>query len=133
MPDKRFIDTNVLLYAFSSDDPRGARAEALLGEGGVVGVQVLNEFASVARRKLGWNWVDIQAALDVIQELLGPARALTVAIHTQAVEWARVRKLDFYDALILSAAADAGCVEVLTEDMHNGSKVGGVTVRNPFL
>ena len=52
----RFLDTNILIYAFASGDKRSARAEALLAEGGVIGVQVLNEFTSVARRKLGWDW-----------------------------------------------------------------------------
>ena len=44
MPDRRFFDTNVLVYAFAADDPRSARAEALIADGGVIGIQVLNEF-----------------------------------------------------------------------------------------
>jgi predicted nucleic acid-binding protein len=53
MPGERFFDTNVLIYAFAVGDRRSARAEALLAEGGVIGVQVLNEFTNVVRRKLG--------------------------------------------------------------------------------
>jgi predicted nucleic acid-binding protein len=47
-----FFDTNVLLYLLSNDAAKADRAEALLASGGVVSVQVLNEFASVAKRKL---------------------------------------------------------------------------------
>jgi predicted nucleic acid-binding protein len=47
-----FLDTNVLLYLLSKDAAKADRAEALLATGGIVSVQVLNEFASVATRKL---------------------------------------------------------------------------------
>ena len=59
MPDRRFFDTNVLVYAFAADDPRSARAEALIADGGVIGIQVLNEFdecrATEASMGLGTN------------------------------------------------------------------------------
>ena len=56
MADRRFFDTNILIYAFAADDPRSARAEGLIADGGVIGVQVLNEFTNVTRRKLRWDW-----------------------------------------------------------------------------
>lgn len=133
MPGDRFLDTNVLIYAFSSGDRRSSTAESVLAEGGVIGVQVLNEFTSVVRRKLGWDWPRIQAALDVIATLAGRARPLTKAIHAAAVKLARQSGLSFYDALIVAAAADAGCHTLLTEDLQHGRKFAGVTIRNPFL
>ena len=104
MPGNLFFDTNVLIYAFAADDPRSIRAEELLAEGGVIGVQVLNEFTNVARRKLQWQWAQIESALAVIDELLGPARPLTITIHRRAIVFARDHGLSFYDALIVSAA-----------------------------
>jgi predicted nucleic acid-binding protein len=53
MNDKAFFDTNVLVYVVGHRDDRTAAAEALVAGGGVVSVQVLNELAAVARRKLG--------------------------------------------------------------------------------
>ena len=50
---ERFFDTNILLYLLSADQDKADRAEAALTAGGSVSVQVLNEFASVASRKLG--------------------------------------------------------------------------------
>jgi predicted nucleic acid-binding protein len=132
MPGDRFFDTNVLIYAFAADDPRGTRAEELLAEGGVIGVQVLNEFTNVARRKLSWSWEQIDAALLVIVQLLGGARSLTGAIHASAVALARDHELSFYDALIVAAAADAGCPVLCTEDLQHGRKFGAVTIENPF-
>jgi predicted nucleic acid-binding protein len=54
-----FVDTNVLLYLLSGDASKADRAETLVGAGGVISVQVLNEFASVASRKLGMSWAEI--------------------------------------------------------------------------
>jgi predicted nucleic acid-binding protein len=132
MPDSRFFDTNILIYAFAAGDPRSAQAEALIAEGGVIGVQVLNEFVNVARRKLRWQWDRIEAARAVIAELLGPARALSVDVHTRAVTLARDHKLPFYDALIVAAALDANCTELCSEDLQDGQRFGALRVRNPF-
>lgn len=133
MPGERFFDTNVLVYAFAADDPRSVQAEKLLADGGVIGVQVLNEFTNVARRKLGWPWNEIEAAIVVIEDLLGAARPLMAAIRARAVALARDHALSFYDALIVAAAADAGCRMLVSEDMQHGRKFGALTIENPFL
>ncbi len=62
-----FFDTNVLLYLLSGDASKADRAEALVVGGGVISVQVLNEFASVASRKLGMSWVEIREVLQTIR------------------------------------------------------------------
>jgi predicted nucleic acid-binding protein len=63
MNAEAFFDTNVLVYATLEDDPRGPVARSLLANGGHVSVQVLNEFANVARKKLRRQWPDIRSAL----------------------------------------------------------------------
>lgn len=69
MRGRRFLDTNVLVYAFAAGDRRSARAEALLTEGGVIGVQVLDEFTNVTRRKLDWSWDRVEGALGLVRWL----------------------------------------------------------------
>jgi predicted nucleic acid-binding protein len=133
MPGERFFDTNVLIYAFAAGDRRSGRAEALLAEGGVIGVQVLNEFTNVSLRKLGWDWPQVDAALAVISELTAPVLPLTADIHAEAVKLARSNALAFYDALIVAAAADAGCRVLLSEDFQHGRRFGAVTIQNPFV
>jgi predicted nucleic acid-binding protein len=133
MPGRRFLDTNILIYAFAADDPRSARAEALIAEGGVISVQVLSEFTNVTRRKLNWEWSEIEASLAVIEELLGVARPLTADLHAKAVVLARDSKLSFYDALIVASATESGCEVLCSEDLQDGRKFGGVTVVNPFV
>jgi predicted nucleic acid-binding protein len=61
-----FFDTNVLLYLLS-DTPKADRAEVLLASGGVVSAQVLNEFASVASRKLAMTIPEIREILSTIR------------------------------------------------------------------
>ena len=132
MPAKQFFDTNILVYAFAANDPRSARAESLLAEGGAIGVQVLNEFTNVARRKLRWQWSQIEASLAVIADLLSPVAPLTAAIHARAVALARDHELSVFDALIVAAALDAGCQLLFSEDLQDGQRFGALTVENPF-
>jgi predicted nucleic acid-binding protein len=73
MPDRVFFDTTILIYAISEGDPRAETAERLLSAGGLLSVQVLNEFAAVAKRKLKVSWPEIAEALDAARALCGPA------------------------------------------------------------
>ena len=133
MPGKVFFDTNVLIYAVAQNDPRGPRAEALLAKGGVVGVQVLNEFVSVARRKMRMPWKDVTEALDAIRVLCPSPVPITIATHETALQIAENRGFEIYDALIVSAALEAGCATLYSEDLRHGQVINGkLTVRNPF-
>jgi len=133
MSAKPFLDTNVLIYAFAANDPRSGKAEALLAAGGVISVQVLNEFVNVSRRKLGRGWADIESALGVLRTLLDPPLPLTIDLHEAAVAHARDHGFAFYDALIIAAASRSGCNVLYTEDMHHGQGIGRLTIRNPFV
>ena len=72
MPGRVFFDTNILIYAVAQDDSRAARAEELLAAGGVIGVQILNEFVSVARRKLIF-WVNSETPRSPLSNSSNPA------------------------------------------------------------
>jgi predicted nucleic acid-binding protein len=67
MNAKTFLDTNIIVYAFSSTDPRSEKAEALLATGGVISIQVLNEFVNVSRRKHRRDWGEIEDALSILK------------------------------------------------------------------
>ena len=133
MSDKRlFLDTNVLLYALSEDVRKADRAEELLKAGGVVSVQVLNEFASVARRKLGMEWVEIKDALGVVRELC-TVIPLTLDIHDHALTLAARYGFSFYDASIVSAALAAGAETLYTEDLQDGQRLEDqLVIVDPF-
>ena len=132
MSDRSLFDTTILVYAVSEGDPRAAVAENLLAAGGYISVQVLNEFAAVARRKLKMSWEEIGAALAAVRTLCEPPSPLTVEIHDAALAIAAHYGYPIYDALILAAALDAECDSVYSEDMQDGQKIGELTIRNPF-
>ena len=68
MPVARaFIDTTVLLYLLSSDASKADRAEVTVRAGGLTSVQVLNEIANVARRKLAMPWTQLNEVLLLIR------------------------------------------------------------------
>ncbi|MBI1731495.1 MAG: PIN domain-containing protein [Gammaproteobacteria bacterium] len=129
---KPFLDTNILIYAFAADDPRSERAEALLAAGGVISVQVLNEFVNVSRRRLRRGWDEIEKAVRVLRTLLEPPVPVTIDLHEAAVTQARNHGFAFYDALIIAAAVQSGCKVIYTEDMHDGQTIGDLKVLNPF-
>ena len=128
-----FLDSNVLLYTLAADDPRAPIAADLLGKGGVISVQVLNEVANVARRKLRLSWAEVAEAVAALRVLFATPLPLTLATHTAALTVAERYQLSFYDALIVASALEAGCTTLLSEDLHDGLIVAEcLTIQNPF-
>jgi predicted nucleic acid-binding protein len=127
-----FFDTNVLLYVASGDRAKADRAEELIGAGGFISVQVLNEIANVVRRKMRLSWADTHAFLGLIRGLL-PVRSITVAIHEAGLVLAERHALSIYDAVIAASALDAGCGTLWSEDMQDGLVLDNrLRIVNPF-
>ena len=129
-----FFDSNVLVYTLAQNDPRQPTAARLLDAGGVISVQVLNEFANVARRKLRLSWPEVAKALDSIRALCPPPLPLTLATHEAALGIAARLGYRLYDSLIIASALEAGCATLFSEDMQHGQAIdAALTIRNPFL
>ena len=126
-----FFDTNVLLYLLSKDAAKADRAEALLASGGVVSVQVLNEFASVASRKLAMTIPDIREILSTIRAVC-IVKPLDIETHELGLDMAERLRFSIYDALIVAAAVRAGCAILYTEDLQQGQMIEKLQIRNPF-
>ncbi|WP_395828636.1 PIN domain-containing protein [Elstera sp.] len=127
-----FLDTNILVYAFV-EDPRAAVAEALLDQKCDTSVQALNEFATVARRKLRMTWGEVEEALALLQTVCGTIHPIELKTHADALRLAQRYGFSSYDALIVAAALRAGCDTLYSEDMQDGLAVDGrLTIRNPF-
>jgi predicted nucleic acid-binding protein len=127
-----FFDTNVLIYAFCEEDPRNQISRKLLGEGGVTGVQVLNEFVAVTRRKLSFSWEEVLESLAAIRVLCPSVTLLTLESHGRALHVAQRYGYRIFDALVIAAALDAGSSTLYTEDMQDGQRIETLTIRNPF-
>jgi len=127
----RFFDTNVLLYLLSADQAKADAAENLIGSGGVISVQVLNEFASVATRKLRMQIPEVREVLRTVQKIC-EVRPLSVETHERGLEVAYRYQLSVYDATIVASALEAGCKILYTEDLQDGMVIVSLTIRNPF-
>ena len=108
-------------------------AEKLLADGGWISVQVLNEFAAVARRKLNMSWEETREALLAIRALCESPTPLSIETHEAALEIAARYGYHIYDALILAAALEADCDILLHRRHAKWSKHRPLTIRNPFL
>ncbi|MDB5538655.1 MAG: PilT protein domain protein [Devosia sp.] len=128
-----FCDTNVLLYLISSDAPKAAVAEQMLFERPFISVQVLNEFANVAKRKSLRAWAEILDILQVITRTTAGVRPMTVATHNLGIELVTRHQFAIYDAMLVAAALEAECHTLYSEDMHDGLLVAGrLRIVNPF-
>lgn len=129
---KAFIDSNILIYLLSADAAKADRAEAVIQQGGLISVQVLNEVANVARRKLSMAWDEINEVLSLIR-MLCTAEPLTVETHDKGLLIAQRYGLSIYDAMIVAAALVGDCDTLYSEDMQDGLLVDNqLRICNPF-
>lgn len=127
-----FLDTNVLIYAFA-EDPRSHRAQELLAQGCTIGVQILNEFTNVARRKLNMNWGEIGDALSSIRILCPIVVPMDLDVHDEAIAIAERYGFQIFDALVVASAKRSGCDVLWSEDMQDGMIIDSqLHIINPF-
>ncbi len=130
--DKPFFDTNILLYLLSDDDAKADTAEKLLGAGGVVSVQVLNEFTSVATRKLSMSIADVREVLNTVRAICR-VDPLTVEIHDQGLDIAERYRFSLYDSMIVASALFGECSTLYSEDLQHHQRIDDrLTIINPF-
>ncbi len=129
---KVFFDTNVLLYLLSDDETKADRAERLIASGGVISVQVLNEFVSVALRKLGMSISELREVLAAVRTVCS-VRSIDIESHELGLDLVERYRFSVYDALIVAAALRANCTILYTEDLSDRQIIEGMTIRNPFI
>jgi predicted nucleic acid-binding protein len=131
---RAFFDTNILVYVVGEKDMRTDKAEALVAGGGVISVQVLNEFANVSRKRLRMSWEDIGEALAAIRVLCPSPLPLTIDTHDAGRRIAAKYGFSMFDGLIAASALEAECDTLYSEDLQDGQVIEGrLTVRNPFV
>lgn len=127
-----FLDTNVLLYLLSENETKADYAEELVAGGGVISVQVLNEFAAVAVRKLAMSWTEIREVLTQVRAICS-VEPITVQTHDRGLQIAERYRFSIYDSMIVASALLAGCKTLYSEDMHDSQIIDDhLTVHNPF-
>jgi predicted nucleic acid-binding protein len=161
MPGKAAFDTNIFIYSIggghdethgspqrraqaASENRKATIARKIVAEPSIISVQVFNEFANVARRKIGLSADEIAAILDDVARV-HTVVGLTLETTRLALEVSKIGEgrnpdgsmrpgnFSTYDSLIVAAALLAGCDTLYTEDNHTGTIVGGrLTLTNPF-
>ena len=127
-----FFDTNVLIYFASGDPVKADKAESIIGSGGAISVQVLNELANVAHRKMRMSWRDTRAFLSLLRSLL-TVYPVGVETHETGLALAEHYNLSVYDAMIAASALHADCDTLWSEDMQHGMSLDGrLRIVNPF-
>ncbi|MDD5296617.1 MAG: PIN domain-containing protein [Rhodocyclaceae bacterium] len=135
MRGRLFLDTNVVLYLYSEDEPdKKIVAETLVrgAERAWISTQVLSEMANVLRRKYKLEYPDIAGAVTELRAAcdIHVVTAETVALALRLGE--RYRH-SYFDSLILAAALECGCDTLVSEDMQHGQVIESrLTIRNPF-
>lgn len=135
--DRCFIDTNLLIYADSGDEPDKQRIalsllkHLRLNQTGVLSTQVLNEYCNVALNKLKLPHADIRQQMQFWEQY--EIVQVTPAIIHMGLDLHQTRSIGFFDALIVAAAKTSGCTVVYSEDMNTGELLNGVRIVNPFV
>ncbi len=138
--ERFFLDTNIAVYCFDSSAPRKQEAaKELVTDGassgvGVVSFQVLQEFCNVASnsRRLNLAPERIMAYVNLVLQPMNQV-ASSPALLEQALSIRQAHNFALYDSLIISAALEAQCTTLYSEDMQHGQHIGSLKIVNPFL
>lgn len=127
-----FFDSNVLLYIASSDSAKADQAVAAVARGGAISVQVLNEIANVARRKMRMSFANTHTFLNMLRGLL-TVHSLTVEDHETGLRLAERYGFSTYDAMIAASALHAGCDRLWSQVLQHGMQLEeGLQILDPF-
>lgn len=133
----RFVDTNVLLYAISTDpDEQGKRevVDRLLSARDLaLSAQVLQEFYVQSTRPTREDRLTHQQAFDLVTAFgRFPVQATSVELVHAAMTACQKFRISYWDAAIIESARMMGCTEVLSEDLNDGQSFDGLVVINPY-
>ncbi|MCL2446650.1 MAG: PIN domain-containing protein [Oscillospiraceae bacterium] len=134
MSDRVFLDTNLLVYLYTADEPQKQFSSHLLltNQNCCISVQTLNEFCNVCLKKLKLTHKEIYVALA---ELKSATTLFSISYHTlhQALSLHERYKYSYYDCVMLASALQHNCNIFYTEDLAHGQVIDGrLTITNPF-
>jgi predicted nucleic acid-binding protein len=135
MQDKVFLDTNILIYAYSSSEVEKQKKARLLFEKYNeinISKQVINEVSNVLFNKFKLKYYEIEATILQINNITTTFN-FDIDTQVEAIKLKKDYNLQFYDALIVATAIENNCNILYSEDMHNGLVVNNtIKIVNPF-
>lgn len=140
MRDRFFLDTSIFVYSFDQSAVVKAQKaaqlirKALTTQKGITSYQVVQEFFNVALRRFSqpMRLTDAEQYLGTVFRPLLSVHS-SQALYAEALNLQAQSGLSWYDSLIVSAAIQAQCDYLFTEDLQRGQRFGSLRVANPFL
>ena len=134
MNDRVFIDSNVLIYAYSEEEIKREKALGIIKMNeSIISIQVINEFVNVVKKKFNKKNDEILEALEEIEEQLVIWDNYNLHLTKKAINLNDRYKYSYYDCLIIAAALEAECSVLYTEDMHHNHLIEDkLRITNPF-
>jgi predicted nucleic acid-binding protein len=132
--NKIFIDTNILIYAYSETEKEKKEKVLSLLEDEIIclSTQVINEFIWVMYGKFN---VDIKSLKLITDNLFEMYQVSLIKDSTiaKAIDTVLQHKLSYWDSLIVASAIESNCDILYTEDLQHGQVINGsLSVLNPF-
>lgn len=136
MKDKVFIDTNILVYLYSSTEPKkqelAQQCIANSPQNTWISTQVLNELNNVLYRKFSLPYDDILSVMDELSDYFQVSLVSPETIRQALILGARYQ-YSYFDNLMLASALERGCSIIYSEDMQHGQEIiGQLKIINPF-
>lgn len=134
MKGNRFIDTNIIVYCYTDDEPikQQKALDIVNGSDTFISTQVLTELSNTLKKKFKLDW---QKVKKVISEVNSDFNVFVNNPYTieQACQIADKYQYSFYDSLIISSALSCNCKKLYSEDMQDGQVIeNSITIINPF-
>jgi len=134
MPDRIFVDTNILIYFISDEKKKKLRAKDVIfsSEDVFISSQVISEFISVCFSK---NLLKTEEVIALVDDLLDALRFASIEENTirKALQIRKKAHYSYWDSLVIASALENNCSTLYTEDMQEGQILdGSLTIINPF-
>lgn len=134
MSAKVFLDTNVIIYGYSQDEPEKQQAarECAKAQESWISTQVLNETVNILKRKFSLDYSQIGSVVD---ELSHQSQLDIVSLGTirKALDIAQCYQYSYFDSLMIASALEVGCDHLYSEDLQDGQNIDNtLTISNPF-
>lgn len=134
-----FLDTNLFVYQLEASDPRKFDiAERLIRHAvetgdACISFQVVQELLNVALRKAEIR-LGLEGCRAYLDAVLAPLLRVSasVGLYHRALDIQSRYRLAFYDALIVAAALEAGCIRLWSEDLQHLQRIENLTIQDPF-
>lgn len=136
MHDKAFLDTNILIYAYSEDEPKKQSVALQLLDSFedhvIISKQVINEFSNILFKKFKLSSEQVENVLLEIDNVL-PIVDFDLTTQIKALKLKDRYQFQYYDALIVATALENNCTVVYSEDMQHDMLIdGNLKIINPF-